>query len=185
MNFHHLTKSWRKILRVNSTDLIKCLEMVRKDKRPNWDEYFMAMAVIASSRSTCYRTRCGAVIVQDKSIVSTGYNGAPKHQRNCLEIGSCPRNTHKIPSGTKLEFCRAVGSHAETNAIALAAKNGHSTDGAIMYAFGHDFICDQCKAQIQNAGITKVLHMDRSGVTTIYYPEVNWKLHAVDRVQDP
>ena len=107
-------------------------------KRPDWDEYFLNIATEVAKRSSCFRNNVGAVIVKDKDIISTGYNGAPKHQKNCLEIGYCYRDKHNIESGTHLELCRAVGSHAETNAIALAAKNGHSTDGCTLYLIGHN-----------------------------------------------
>ena len=93
--------------------------------------------------------------MKDKSIVSTGYNGVPKYQKNCLQIGFCYRDKHKIPSGTRLETCRAVGSHAESNAVALAARNGHQTNDSTIYVTGHTMICNQCKALIANAGITR------------------------------
>ncbi len=87
------------------------------NKRPSWDEYFLEIAEVVSHRASCFRNHVGAVIVQDKDIISTGYNGAPAFQKNCLEIGWCYRDRHNIKSGTNLELCRSVGSHAESNAI--------------------------------------------------------------------
>lgn len=149
-------------------------------ERPDWDEYFLEFARVAASRSSCTRSQVGAVIVRDKDIISTGYNGAPKYQKNCLEIGSCYRDVHQIPSGTQLERCRAVGSHAESNAIALAARNGHSTSDTTIFIVGHYFICNQCKAQIANAGITRVVLRRKDGVREEFFPHRDWTIHPVD-----
>jgi len=105
----------------------------KESYRPSWDEYFLNIAKVVSSRSTCFRNKVGAVIVKDKAIISTGYNGAPKYQHHCMEIGYCYRQDLNIASGAQLETCRAVGSHAESNAVALAARNGHSTNDATIY----------------------------------------------------
>ncbi len=77
--------------------------------RPDWDQYFLNIAKAVAERSSCLRNHVGAVIVNNKDIISTGYNGAPQFQKNCLEIGKCYRNDNKIKSGTQLERCRAVG----------------------------------------------------------------------------
>ena len=87
-----------------------------------------------------FAIKWGLVLVRDKYIVSTGENGAPQYQPHCQEIGYCYRDRHNIESGNQLERCRVVGSHAESNAIALAARNGFSTNGARMYVIGHDYI---------------------------------------------
>ena len=84
-------------------------------KRPSWDEYFIEIAKVVSSRSTCLRRRYGAVIVKDKVIVSTGYNGAPRGSINCVDVNKCKRRELNIPSGERYELCEAV--HAEQNAI--------------------------------------------------------------------
>ncbi|MDZ7373811.1 MAG: dCMP deaminase family protein [candidate division KSB1 bacterium] len=151
--------------------------------RPSWDEYFIQVAEVVSKRSSCFRNQVGAVIVRDKDIISTGYNGAPKYQKNCLEIGWCYRDRNGIPSGTQLERCRAVGSHAESNAIALAARNGHATSGTTIYVVGHDVICNQCKAQIANAEIERVVLKKRDGTIVEYYPARDWTVHPVDQGQ--
>jgi len=151
-----------------------------KVARPSWDEYFLLMAFLVSRRSACYRTQCGAVIVKDHNLISSGYNGAPIHQPNCQEIGFCYRNKHGIKSGTQLELCRACGSHSESNAIAMASKHGHSTLGSTMYIYGNKAICTQCKAMIANAGIIKVVYLDMEGNIAEIIPKNDWKEHNID-----
>ncbi|MBU4228402.1 cytidine/deoxycytidylate deaminase family protein, partial [bacterium] len=90
-------------------------------RRPTWDEYFMEITELVSKRSTCLRRKVGAVIVQDKRILTTGYNGAPRGLPHCLEIG-CLREIKKVASGERQELCR--GLHAEQNAIVQAALHG-------------------------------------------------------------
>jgi len=149
--------------------------------RPNWDEYWLEFAKVASSRSACFRNHVGAVIIKDKAIVSSGYNGAPQYQKNCQEIGFCYRERKGIKTGTNLEQCRAVGSHAESNAIALAAKNGASTNNSTIYVIGHDFICHQCKAQIANSGIIRVILLDRKNKKHEFIPSRDWIIHPIDK----
>lgn len=152
--------------------------------RPDWDHYFLNMAKVAASRSACFRNQVGAVIVKNKAVVSTGYNGAPIYQKNCQEIGYCYREKMKIPSGTHIDMCRAVGCHAESNAIALAAKLGHSTDGSTIYIVGHNFICNQCKAQIANSGIIRVILEDKYGKIHEFIPSRDWKIHPIDQKEE-
>ena len=99
-------------------------------QRPSVDEYFMEIAHVVAKRATCHRHLVGAILVKNKHILTTGYNGAPAGCKDCLELG-CLRDELKIPSGTKHEVCRAV--HAEQNAIIQAAYHGTSTEGATMY----------------------------------------------------
>jgi dCMP deaminase len=150
-------------------------------KRPGWDEYFLNIAKVVAGRSSCLRRKVGAVIVHDKDIVSTGYNGAPQYQKNCLEIGFCYRDKYGILSGTQLENCRAVGSHAESNAIALAARNGHATAGSTVFIAGHDFVCHQCRAQIVNANIKRVVLEHPDGSIEEWLPERDWTVHPIDK----
>lgn len=149
-------------------------------KRPDWDTYFLNIAKVVSSRSTCFRSQCGAIIVKDKAIISTGYNGSPKFQSNCAEIGFCYRDKHQIPSGTQIDLCRAVGSHAESNAIVLAAMNGNQVKNGIMYIYGNLYICNQCRAMIANAEIEKVIHLTKDGKKNVYIPQVDWRVHVID-----
>ena len=102
------------------------------DNRPSWDEYFMSMAVLTAERSTCLRRQVGAVIVKDKHIIATGYNGAPRGLEHCGDReGGCLRQQLGIPSGEKHELCRAL--HAEQNAIIQAATLGQSIEDATIY----------------------------------------------------
>ncbi|MDR1376119.1 MAG: cytidine/deoxycytidylate deaminase family protein [Synergistaceae bacterium] len=125
-----------------------------KDTRPDWDTYFIAIAMMAATRSTCLRRQVGAVITRDRQIVSTGYNGAPSGTDHCLDIG-CLRMTRGVPSGERQEMCR--GSHAESNAIAQAARMGIATDGAVLYCTHEP--CSLCTKVILNAGIARVVYM--------------------------
>lgn len=121
--------------------------------RPDWDEYFLQLARLVASRSTCLRRQVGAVLVKNERIISTGYNGAPKGLKHCLEIG-CLREKEGIPSGQRYELCRGV--HAEQNAIINAALYGVATEGAVIYCTNQP--CIICARMIINAGIAKVVH---------------------------
>ncbi|MDR2487287.1 MAG: cytidine/deoxycytidylate deaminase family protein [Clostridiales Family XIII bacterium] len=122
-------------------------------ERPSWNEYFMNIAKLTSERSTCLRRQVGAVIVQDKQIVATGYNGAPKGIPHCDEKGGCLREQMNVPSGERHELCRAL--HAEQNAIIQAATSGLSIEGATMYITHQP--CVICAKMIINAGLRKVI----------------------------
>jgi len=123
--------------------------------RPSWDEYFMHIAELAATRSTCLRRQVGAVIVKDKKILATGYNGAPSGLKHCLDIG-CLREKLKIPSGERHELCRAT--HAEQNAIVQAALLGVSIKDSTMYSTTHP--CILCSKLIINAGIKRIVIKD-------------------------
>ena len=123
-----------------------------KLKRPDWDTYFLELAQLASKRSTCLRRKVGAVIVKDKHLISTGYNGAPKGITHCEKVG-CIREKMKIPSGQRHELCR--GLHAEQNAIIQAALHGVSTDNATLYCT--NLPCSICAKMIINAGIKRIV----------------------------
>ena len=127
----------------------------QREARPSWDEYFMRMAELAATRSTCLRRRVGAVIVKDKKILATGYNGAPSGLKHCLDIG-CLRDKLGIPSGERHELCRAT--HAEQNAIAQAALFGVSIKDGTMYSTTHP--CILCTKLIINAGIKRMVIKD-------------------------
>lgn len=123
--------------------------------RPDWDSYFMEIARIVSMRSTCLRRNVGAVIVKDKRILATGYNGAPSGLKHCLEV-SCLRERMKIAPGERHELCR--GLHAEQNAIIQAAYHGVSINGAHLYCT--HLPCSICIKMLINAGIGKVYYED-------------------------
>jgi dCMP deaminase len=129
--------------------------MTEGNSRPDWDEYFMDIASLVSRRSTCQRRRVGALLVRERRILSTGYNGAPTGLRHCLEIG-CLRVQLAIPSGERHELCR--GLHAEQNAIIQAALHGVGIAGATLYCTNHP--CGICAKMIINAGIVSVVIRD-------------------------
>ncbi|MBI4722509.1 MAG: cytidine/deoxycytidylate deaminase family protein [Candidatus Stahlbacteria bacterium] len=121
--------------------------------RPTWDNYFIEIAKLVSSRATCLRRKVGAIIVKDKRILSTGYNGAPTGLAHCSEVG-CLREKLHISSGERHELCRGV--HAEQNAIIQAARFGVSIDNATLYLT--DSPCIICSREIINAGIKVVVY---------------------------
>jgi len=120
--------------------------------RPSWDEYFMRIAREVATRSTCLRRRVGALIVRDRQILATGYNGAPTGLAHCDETG-CLREQLGIPSGERQEICR--GLHAEQNAIIQAALHGVSVAGGTIYCTHQP--CITCAKMIINAGIRRVV----------------------------
>ena len=121
--------------------------------RPSWPEYFMAIARMVAKRSTCLRRQVGAILVKERRILSTGYNGAPAGLRHCEEVG-CIRADTSVPSGERHELCR--GLHAEQNAIIHAAYHGTSIEGATLYCTNKP--CVICSKMIINAGIIKILY---------------------------
>jgi dCMP deaminase len=121
--------------------------------RPELDDYFMRIAEVVASRSTCLRRKAGAVLVKDKRILSTGYNGVPKGLPHCEDTG-CPRENY--PSGTHHELCRAV--HSEQNAIVQAAIHGVSIEGATLYCTHQP--CTLCAKMLINAGIRRVVYRE-------------------------
>jgi dCMP deaminase len=121
--------------------------------RPSYDEYFMEMAHVVSKRSTCLRRKVGAILVKDKHILSTGYNGAPKGMDHCCETG-CLRENMNIPSGERHELCR--GLHAEQNVIIQAAVFGTSIKGSTLYCTNTP--CVVCVKMLINAGVLEIVY---------------------------
>lgn len=117
----------------------------RKNVRPSWDEYFMQLADLASTRATCQRLKVGAVLVKDKRIISTGYCGAPRKTPDCFEAGCLMRDGHCV---------RTV--HAELNAVLQAAYNGTSTAGSTIYS--NMLPCYLCAKELINAGVIKMVY---------------------------
>jgi dCMP deaminase len=124
-------------------------------ERPSWEEYFMEIARLVARRATCLRRQVGAVLVKDRNILATGYNGSPSGLRHCTETG-CLRNRHNIPSGQRHELCR--GLHAEQNAIVQAAKHGTNISGATLFCTNAP--CVICAKMIINAGIRQVVYLE-------------------------
>ena len=133
------------------------------DKRTSKEDYYLDIADAVADRSTCLRRKYGAIIVRNDEIISTGYNGAPRGRRNCIDLGYCAREELNIPSGERYELCRSV--HAEANAI-ISASRRDMLD-ATMYLAGRDAktgeplhdttSCAMCRRLIINAGIAKIV----------------------------
>lgn len=119
--------------------------------RPSWNEYFASITRMVATRSTCLRRHVGAILVKEKRILATGYNGAPAGLKHCVEVG-CLRENASIPSGTRHELCRAL--HAEQNAIVQAACHGISIAGSTLYCTNKP--CIICSKMLINAGIKRI-----------------------------
>jgi dCMP deaminase len=146
------------------------------DNRMGLDEYFMSVAHLVSERSTCLRRPVGAIVVKRKRILTTGYNGAPRNLRHCLEVG-CLRDKLGIKSGERHELCRGV--HAEQNAIIQGAVFGISVEGGTIYTT--TFPCVLCSKLVINAGLVEIVYgvgypdelskelLDESGITLRHF----------------
>jgi dCMP deaminase len=125
-----------------------------KPERPSWETYFMEIASLVAKRSTCIRRSVGAILVKDKRILATGYNGAPSGITHCIDAG-CLREQLHVASGQRHELCRGI--HAEQNAIIQAAYHGASIKGAILFCT--NLPCSICTKMIINAGIKKIYYL--------------------------
>lgn len=123
--------------------------------RPSWEEYFMDIAQLVARRSTCLRRQVGAVMVKEKNILATGYNGTPKGITHC-DVTGCLREQLKVPSGQRHELCR--GLHAEQNAIIQAASHGVNISEATLYCTNSP--CIICTKMLINAGIREVVYLE-------------------------
>jgi dCMP deaminase len=123
-------------------------------RRPSWDEYFVEICAVVARRSTCLRRHVGAILVRDRRILATGYNGPPRGLKHCAELGGCYRERMGVPSGQRHELCRAL--HAEQNAIIQAALHGVGTPGSTMYVT--NFPCSLCVKMLVNAGVVRVVY---------------------------
>ncbi len=142
--------------------------------RPSWSEYFLQLALQAATRSTCLRRQVGAVLVRDKRVLATGYNGAPRGVRHCLEVG-CLREQLGVPSGERHELCRAI--HAEQNAIIQAAVHGVALEGASLYCTHQP--CILCAKMLINCGVTEIFYLEGypDELSTEMFAEAGVKLH--------
>ncbi|MFO7989855.1 MAG: deoxycytidylate deaminase [Thermodesulfobacteriota bacterium] len=123
--------------------------------RPSWNDYFMGIADLVAGRATCIRRKVGAVLVKDRRILCSGYNGAPAGLPHCKETG-CLRRQLNVPSGVKHELCRGV--HAEQNVIIQAAYHGVAVAGATLYCTHQP--CSICAKMLINAGIQEIYFRD-------------------------
>lgn len=121
--------------------------------RPTWDQYFIDITHLVATRSTCLRRQVGALLVKDRNILATGYNGTPSGIRHCEETG-CLRERLNVPSGERHELCR--GLHAEQNAIIQAARHGVNIDGSTLYCT--TMPCIICTKMLINAGIKRIVY---------------------------
>ncbi len=128
-------------------------QMLKQITRPGWDDYFMDIAKVVASRSNCVRRKVAAIIVRDKRVISTGYNGTPRGTRNCNE-GGCPRCNGRATPGTALDEC--LCSHGEENAIVQASYHGVSVKDATVYTTFAP--CLMCAKMIINSGIREVVY---------------------------
>jgi len=124
-------------------------------QRPSWDQYFMDITRLVATRSTCLRRQVGAILVKDRNILATGYNGVPSGISHCETVG-CLRERLKVPSGERHELCR--GLHAEQNAIIQAARHGINIDGATLYCT--TMPCIICTKMLINAGISTIVYAE-------------------------
>lgn len=145
------------------------------EKRPEKDAYYLEIARQIGKRATCFRNKGGAIIVKEDVIVATGYVGAPRKTKDCLERGECLREKLKIPHGRNYEICRGV--HSEQNAIINAARSGTSILGGDIYIYCTDkegnpvdsFPCFICKKMIINAGLNRVICATKSGSYKVFF----------------
>ncbi len=146
---------------------------MKRQKRPSWDDYFMSICDLVATRSTCLRRNVGAILVKDRRVLSTGYNGAPTGLKHCLDIG-CLRERMNIPSGTRHELCR--GLHAEQNCLIQAAYHGVSVKGADLYCT--NLPCIICTKMLINADIKRIFYKDGypDELSEIMIKEANIKL---------
>ena len=147
--------------------------------RPTWNDYFISIATLVAQRSTCIRRKVGAIIVKDKRILTTGYNGVPTGVEHCTTRG-CLREKRSIPSGERHELCR--GLHAEQNAIIQAAIHGVSINGADIYCT--HVPCVLCVKMLINAGIKRIFYIEgyKDALAKELLDEAGIKVIALDNV---
>lgn len=122
------------------------------DERPDWDDYFLNLADLAATRSTCLRRQVGAILVSNHQVLATGYNGAPRGLKHCLELG-CLRERLKVPSGQRQEICRAI--HAEQNAILQSARYGTPVRETTLYCTTQP--CATCAKLLLNLEVCRMV----------------------------
>ena len=148
-------------------------------QRPGWDEYFMQITQLVSSRSTCLRRQVGALLVKEKNILATGYNGVPTGITHC-DVTGCLRDQLNVPSGERHELCR--GLHAEQNAIIQAARHGTNITGSILYCT--DSPCIICSKMLINAGVVEVIfgrgYPDKLSLEMLEEAGIKFRQHTGD-----
>ncbi|MDL2215756.1 dCMP deaminase family protein [Ruminococcaceae bacterium OttesenSCG-928-N02] len=148
--------------------------------RTNKTDYYLEIADVVSRRSTCLRRHFGAIIVQNDTVIATGYNGAPRGRTNCTDLGFCAREAQDVPRGERYELCRSV--HAEANAIISAARS--EMLGSTLYLCGREVesgalianasSCSMCRRMIINAGIENVVVRTANGGHNVFNVTALW-----------
>ncbi len=148
-------------------------------ERVSKENYYLDIAQTVTERATCLRRIYGAIIVKNDEIISTGYNGAPRGRRNCVDLGCCAREAMQVPRGQRYELCRSV--HAEANAIISASRRDMA--GGTIYLVGRDArtgellpdadSCSMCRRQIINAGLERVV-IRRTPTEYVTVPVREW-----------
>ena len=164
----------------NTTPLLSG-ELLIAGMSVSWLKYFFDIAKVVKQRSTCLRRQVGAVMVSDKRILATGYNGAPSGVKSCSDIGSCLRDKLGIPSGERHELCRANGTHAESNLISQCAKHGVKCEGSVVVCTTAP--CSMCVAILINAGVKKVFYLEgyfNPTVDDIVSGDIDFQIIKVD-----
>jgi len=141
------------------------MRLMTLKRTSNWDDYFLRIAKVVSENSKCHSRKIGAVLVKDKAIISTGYNGPPRGMTECGVLNdygdiwrpACPRKEQGFASGEGLHLCPAA--HAERNALIQAARTGVSTKGTTLYCYCEQ-VCKDCAAEIVNAGVERLVYLD-------------------------
>ena len=153
----------------------------RNRQRPDWEIYFLKIAQLASTRSTCIRRQVGAVLVKEKKILATGYNGVPSGISHCEDVG-CLRDEEGVPSGERHELCR--GLHAEQNAILQAAYHGVSIQGSVLFCT--NFPCVICSKMLINAGIRQIFYLEGypDPLSETMLNESGMELHRIEMEDD-
>jgi len=162
------------------TKIEEILKELKNRIRPSWDAYFQKMAFLVAERSTCLRHHVGAIIIKDRHVLTTGYNGAARNVDDCMKLG-CLRNQLKIPSGERHEICRAI--HAEQNAIIQAGVHGVTIEGGTLYCTHSP--CIICAKLIVNAGIKRVVicgdYPDDFDLVMNLFEQAGVKFDRIDR----
>jgi dCMP deaminase len=132
-------------------------DVLQSTERPSWDDYFMEIAQVVATRSTCLSRHVGCVLVRDRRILTTGYNGPPKGMTHCEELGGCLRAQLGIPRGQRQEVCRAL--HAEQNAVLQAAVHGVPLQGEVT-CYNTTLPCVTCTKMLINANVRRIVYRD-------------------------
>ena len=149
------------------------------DQRPSWDAYFMEICRVVARRSTCLRRQVGAILVSERRILATGYNGAPRGLEHCADLGGCYREQMRVPSGERQELCRAL--HAEQNAVIQAAIHGVKLENVTAYCT--TMPCVTCAKMLINADVRRIVYeavypdelsrlmLEEAGVELVHWTE--------------